>query len=183
MEYKRTIHELLEYRARHTPDFIFGVYEDWEISCSTLQARVNGLANGLAGVGVLPGQHVAVMLPNHPDHVFTIFALAELGAVWIPVNVNLRGPSLDFVFQKSAPSTVIVDEEFWDRIGPILVNKKDVKTIIIRNPQTLVGPPGVEVLDFSGVSLRRSSRYSGLAQISVNGRSLMLPSFMSPPKS
>jgi crotonobetaine/carnitine-CoA ligase len=152
MEYKGTIRELLEYRARHTPDFIFGVYEDWEISCSTLQARVNGLANGLAGVGVLPGQHVAVMLGNHPDHIFIIFALAELGAVLIPVNVNLRGPSLDFVFQKSAPSTVIVDAEFWDRIGPILANK-NVETIIVRNAHTLVGPSGgTEVSDFSGVS-------------------------------
>jgi len=80
MEY-RTIRELLEYRATTTPDWVFGVHEDLEISCSTLQACVNRLANGLTEIGVTPGQHVAVMLGNHPDHIFTIFALAELDAV------------------------------------------------------------------------------------------------------
>jgi len=154
MEYKRTICELLEYRAHSTPDWVFGIQEDWEISCSTLHACVNRLANGLTDVGVTPGQRVAVMLGNHPDHIFTIFSLAELGAVWVPVNVNLRGPSLDFVFEKSAPSIVIVDAEFWDRLGPILTNK-NVETIIVRNARNVAGPSDrMRVLDFSAVTGR-----------------------------
>jgi len=152
MEYKRTIRELLEYRVQHTPDFIFGIHEDWEISFSTLQACVNRLGNGLAEVGVTSGQHVAVMLGNHPDHIFTIFALAELGAVWVPVNVNLRGPSLDFVFEKSGPSTVIVEGEFWNRLEPILVDK-NVKTVIVRNARNIVSPSDrMKVLHFSEVT-------------------------------
>ena len=152
MEYQRTIRELLEYRAHSTPDWVFGIHEDWEISCSTLQACVNRLANGLTEVGVTPGQHVAVMLGNHPDHIFTIFALAELGAVWVPVNVNLRGPGLDFLFEKSAPHTVIVDVEFWDRLGPVLADK-NAKTVIVRNASNIVSPSDrMRVVDFSAVT-------------------------------
>ena len=77
MNYKRTIRELLEYRAQWTPNFIFGIHEDREISCGALHSRVNRLANGLAEAGVVPGQCVAVMLGNHPDHIFTIFALVS----------------------------------------------------------------------------------------------------------
>jgi crotonobetaine/carnitine-CoA ligase len=152
IEHVKTIRELLEYRARYTPDFVFGVYEDWEISCSTLQACVNRLANGLAGIGVAPGRHVAVMLGNHPDHIFTIFALAELGAVWIPVNVNLRGPSLDFVLEKSGPSTVIVGAEFWNRLSSVLANKK-IEAVIVRDTRKRPTPSGTsKILDFSEVS-------------------------------
>ncbi len=151
MEY-RTIRELLEYRAHSTPDWVFGVHEDWEISCSTLQACVNRLANGLTEAGVTSGQHVAVMLGNHPDHIFTIFALAELGAVWVPVNVNLRGPSLDFLFEKSAPHTVIVDAAFWDRLGPVLADK-NTKTVIVRNVSNIVSPSDrMRIMDFSAVT-------------------------------
>ncbi len=154
MEPIKTIRELLEYRARHTPDFIFGIHEDWEISCRTLYARVNCLANGLAAAGVAPGRRVAVMLGNHPDHILTIFAISELGAVWIPVNVNLRGPSLDFIFQKCAPSTVIVDVEFWNRLSPVLANK-NVEFLIVRDAHEIVAPIGKsKVLDFSRVSGR-----------------------------
>jgi len=151
MEY-RTIRELLEYRAYSTPDWVFGVHEDWEISFSTLQACVNRLANGLTEAGVTPGQHVAVMLGNHPDHIFTIFALAELGAVWVPVNVNLRGPSLDFLFKKSASHTVIADGEFWDRLGPVLADK-NTKTVIVRNASNMVSPSDrMRMMDFSAVT-------------------------------
>lgn len=151
MEY-RTIRELLEYRAHSTPDWVFGVHEDWEISCRTLQACVNRLANGLTEAGVTPGQHVAVMLGNHPDHIFTIFALAELGAVWIPVNVNLRGPSLDFLFEKSAPLTVIVDGALGDRLWPVLAYK-NTKTVIVRNVSNIVSTSDrMRIMDFSAVT-------------------------------
>jgi crotonobetaine/carnitine-CoA ligase len=151
MEDKKTIRELLEYRAQHTPDSLYCVYEDWKISCSALMANVNRLTNGLREIGVKPGHHVAVMLRNHPDHIFTVFALATLGVVWVPVNINLRGPSLDFILEKSRCSTVIADVEFWDRLGPILASKK-VDIIIFRNGRNIVIPSGrMKVLDFSAV--------------------------------
>lgn len=151
IEYK-TIRELLEFRAHSTPDWVFGIHEDWEISCSTLQSCVNRLANGFTKAGVTPGQHVAVMLGNYPDHIFTIFALLELGAVWIPVNVNLRGPSLDFLFEKSAPLTVIIDGTFGDRLGPILANK-NTRTVIIRNVSNISKIQNqIRIMDFDAIS-------------------------------
>jgi crotonobetaine/carnitine-CoA ligase len=92
------------------------------------------------------------MLGNHPDYIFTIFALAELGAVWVPVNVNLRGPSLDFLFEKSAPHTVIADGDFWNRLAPVLANK-NVKTVIVRNASNVVSPSDrMKVVDFPAIT-------------------------------
>lgn len=151
MQYK-TIRQLLEDRSRNTPDSVFAIHKDREISCRTLQACVNRLANGFARIGVVEGQHVAVMLGNHPDHIFTILALAELGAVWIPVNTNLRGPSLDFILEKSAPRTVIVDGEFWSRLEPVLANKK-IQTVIVRNaPKIPAASCQLKAFDFSEVT-------------------------------
>ena len=152
MKDERTIRELLENRARHTPDCAFGIYEDWEISFSTLETCVNRLANGLAQAGVAPGQHVAVMLGNHPDHIFVFFALSKLGAIWVPVNVNLLGLSLDFVFDGSSPHAVIVDGEFWNQLEPVLAGR-NIKTIIVRNAREAKIPlAGIKGLDFSAVT-------------------------------
>jgi crotonobetaine/carnitine-CoA ligase len=149
MKYKRTIRELLEHRAKHTSDFVFGIYEGWEISFSTLEACVNRLANGLAELGVVPGQRIAVMLANHPDHIFTFLALAKLGAIWVPVNINLRGPSLDFLIEQSTPSAVIMDAKFWDQLEPVLADK-NIEIIIVRNPT--IPMKGMKTLDFAAVN-------------------------------
>ena len=146
MRYKRTIRELLEYRVEHTPDDVFGVYQDRDISFSTLGACVNRLANSLAETGAGPGKSVAVMLFNHPDHIFTLFAIASLGAVWVPININLRGQSLEYIFEQCCPEAVIAEAEFWDQLEPVIANK-DLGTIIIRNSSML--SKNHNVLDFA----------------------------------
>ncbi|MEJ2165032.1 MAG: AMP-binding protein, partial [Desulfobacterales bacterium] len=83
MTYQQTIAELLENRGRQTPDDVFGIHAGGEITFRTLESRVNRLASGLAKLGVAAGQRVAVVFANHPDHIFTFFALAKLGAVWV----------------------------------------------------------------------------------------------------
>lgn len=145
MRYQRTIRQLLEDRVEHSPHDVFGIYQDREISFSTLGAGVNRLANNLAKAGIGPGASVAVMLFNHPDHIFTFFALASLGAVWVPININLRGPSLEYILEQSRPGAAIVEAEFWERLEPVRSGKK-LETIIIRNASML--PTRPSVLDF-----------------------------------
>lgn len=141
MRYKRTIRELIEHRAKYTPNFIFGIHEDEDrqISFSELDVCVNRVANGFAKLGIVQGQRVAVMLDNHPDHIITFFALAKLGVIWVPVNINLLGPSLDFLIEQANPSAIIIDSKFWYRLEPIL-SKRTIERIIIRKPVVSLKP-------------------------------------------
>ncbi|MCK4787121.1 MAG: AMP-binding protein [Desulfobacteraceae bacterium] len=152
MRLRRTIRELLEHRAQHTPDFVFCIYEGREITFAMLEACVNRLANGIAELGVTSGQRVAVMLANHPEHIFTVFALTKLGAVWVPVNINFRGPSLEFIIEQSAPNVVIVDAECWNHLEPVLADK-NIDIIIVHNIQNVqIKLKGMKVFDFSALN-------------------------------
>jgi crotonobetaine/carnitine-CoA ligase len=102
-----------------TPNDVFAIWEGRTIDFRTLETSVYQLANGLSKMGVGPGQRVAVMLNNHADHVFTFFALSALGAVWVPVNVNLRGGSLEWIFSKASPRAIIAEEEYWEMLEPL----------------------------------------------------------------
>ena len=146
MTSKKTIAELLELRARQTPDDVFGIHADGEITFRTLESRVNRLANGLAKLGVAVGQRVAVIFANHPDHIFTFFALAKLGAVWVPINTNLRGAGLEFIFEQSEPRTVIADAQFWPHLKSLPAANK-IDTLVIRNPGAPAEPS--DGLDFA----------------------------------
>lgn len=149
MKNNSTIAELLENRARQTPDDVFGIHAEGEITFRTLESRVNRLASGLAKLGVAAGQRVAVVFANHPDHIITFFALAKLGAVWVPVNTNLRGAGLEFIFKQAAPRTVIADAQFWQHLKTVSAAGK-FDNLIIRNSGALTEPAGG--IDYAGLA-------------------------------
>lgn len=77
-----------------------------------LRQEVNRLANGLSAIGVTPGSHVGVMLPNVPALPLTWLALARIGAVMVPVNVRYTAHELEYVLDDSEASFLVIDAEF-----------------------------------------------------------------------
>jgi crotonobetaine/carnitine-CoA ligase len=107
-----SITELLERRGRDDAAKPFCLFDGSRLSFADLRDRVNRLASGFAALGVHPGDRVAVMLANHPDHPVTFLALARLGATQVPVNVHLRGLGLEYVLTHSEARAIVADARF-----------------------------------------------------------------------
>jgi crotonobetaine/carnitine-CoA ligase len=115
-----SISELIERRARDAAAKPFCLFDGSAISFADLHARVNRVAGGLAALGVRPGDRVAVMLANHPDHPVVFLALVRLGVTQVPVNVHLRGLGLEYVLAHSEARAVVADERFAAALTPAL---------------------------------------------------------------
>lgn len=113
-----TIAELWERRAAGDPEHIYCRFGEESFTIGALNERINRLANALLDAGAKPGDRVAVMLPSHPDHIVTIFALAKAGLVRIPVNIHLKGAALDFVFDRFEPHWLIADRDYAAMLAP-----------------------------------------------------------------
>src|SRR3954471_3855797 len=72
-----------------------------QISFTEFAAATLKCANALHKLGIGPGSHVAVMLPNVPAYVTTWIALARLGAVMVPVNIQYTSRELEYVLKDS----------------------------------------------------------------------------------
>lgn len=114
-----TIGQLWDARAEQDPGHVYCRFEDQDWTVGALNERINRLANGLLASGLRKGDRVALMLPSHPDHIVAIFALAKAGLVRIPVNVHLKGASLDFVFERFEPHALIADQAYAEALAPI----------------------------------------------------------------
>ncbi|HEY1972412.1 MAG TPA: AMP-binding protein [Pseudonocardia sp.] len=132
--------EILAARARSLGDTTFVQFRGAEFSYREVDEAANRLAQGLIAAGVRPGHHVAVMLPNCPEIVFVMFALARVGAVAVPVNTAYRGELLRHVLATANCSTLIVDGNYTDRLPP-LDELPDLLRTIVRTP----GGPGAEL--------------------------------------
>ncbi len=91
-------------------------FRDGDLTFRDVDTEANRVAQGLIGMGVGKGDHVAVMLPNCPELVTVVFALARLGAVAVPVNTANRGEVLRHVLFSSDSTTLIIDEEYLERL-------------------------------------------------------------------
>lgn len=115
-----SLSDLLERRTRDDAAKPFCFFADSTVSFGELQQRVRRLASGFAAVGVRPGDRIAVMLANHPDHPMVFLALVELGATQIPVNIHLRGLGLEYVLAHSGARAVVADERFAPELQQVL---------------------------------------------------------------
>ena len=59
-------------------------------------------------------------LPNRPEVAITYFALANLGAVAVPVNIFLKRDGLAYIFEQSGARAAIVDESVAGRVAEAL---------------------------------------------------------------
>ncbi|WP_067479427.1 AMP-binding protein [Actinomadura hibisca] len=82
--------------------------------------RSAATARTLAGLGVHRGDRVAVMLPNVPDFPLLWLALARLGAVLVPLNLNYRSHDAGHVLADSGAGLLVTTRAYndlADRLG------------------------------------------------------------------
>ncbi|MQA03608.1 MAG: AMP-binding protein [Streptosporangiales bacterium] len=105
---RTTVRGLLADRAQSDPDRLYCIDAERSVCVGELDAEVSRVAAHLAELGVGRGARVMLGLPNSMPHISVLFALLELGALWVPLNVRLRGAPLEHVIDDCAATHVIV---------------------------------------------------------------------------
>lgn len=82
------------------------------ISYRELADASRRIAQGLRGLGVRPGDRVALWLPNLPAWLSVFFACAQLGAIAVSVNTRFRSHELADILQRSAARVLVFWPEF-----------------------------------------------------------------------
>jgi len=74
--------------------------------------RTDALARGLASLGVVRGDRVAVLMLNCHRYLELYYACARMGAVIVPLNIRLARPEIVFILNDSESKVLIVDSTF-----------------------------------------------------------------------
>ena len=95
-------------RYTHAPLWV-SIDDGTRISFGEFARATLKCAHALHALGVAPGAHVAVMLPNVPAYAVTWMALARLGAVMIPVNMQYKSRELEYVLRDGDATFLVID--------------------------------------------------------------------------
>jgi len=104
-------------RRLKTPDKTAVVFDGRRISYRELADRADAISALLAAREIRKGDRVAFLGENSPDFVATLFGVAQLGAVFVPLNTRLAAPELEHALTDSGSLALIHDPEFTERIA------------------------------------------------------------------
>jgi fatty-acyl-CoA synthase len=97
----------IERRARIAPDDIAVISGSRQVTYRELAGRIRRLANGLRGLGVIRGDRIAWLGPNHQAFLETLFAAGSLGCVLVPVNHRLGPEAILDILEEAGPTILI----------------------------------------------------------------------------
>ncbi len=83
-----------------------------KLSYGALARKVDAFASYLQGIGVRPGDRVAIMLPNTFQYPITLFGTLKAGAVVVNVNPLYTARELAHQLKDSGAQTIVVFENF-----------------------------------------------------------------------
>lgn len=112
------------------PDKLAIVFEDKRYTFSQLNERVNRLANGLMKLGIGKGERVAFIQVNCNQCVEAYFAVAKMGAIYLPLNFRAKEKELAYMLNTAEATTVIMGERYVPMIKSIQPDCKTLKHLI-----------------------------------------------------
>jgi acetyl-CoA synthetase len=102
-----------------------------EYTFGDLTALSNRLANALNGLGVRPGDRVAILLPQRVETGVCHLAAYKLGAVAVPMSVLFGPQALRYRLDDADVRVVFTDGEHLDAVDEVVSDLRDVKIVVV----------------------------------------------------
>lgn len=107
---QQTFADAIEWAARTHSVREALVHGAERLTFAQLGQRVREFARGLVALGVRPGDHVCLWMPDCVDWVVARWAVPYLGAVLVPINTRFRDNDVGYILKQSDSRFLIVDE-------------------------------------------------------------------------
>ncbi|QHF44605.1 non-ribosomal peptide synthetase [Pseudomonas sp. S35] len=133
---EHTVQRLFEAQAQARPDALAVVHGEQRVSYGELNARANCLAHYLLGLGVNPGDNVAILLPRSVELLIGQLAVLKCAAAYVPLDINAPTERQAFMVQDSAARWLLTRS---DAVIDYAVQRLDLDTLAL-DPQPSHNP-------------------------------------------
>lgn len=110
-------------KAKLTPDKIFASFNGQPISFQLIDQHSATIAAELRQRGISTGDRVAVIMRNNAHSLAILFGIARAGAVWIPINVELKSEGLKYILDHSKPNLIFSDIAYINMLETVCPEK------------------------------------------------------------
>lgn len=112
------------------PDRLAVIFEDHRFTFGLLNERVTRLANTLKRLGVKKGDRVALFQVNCNQCVETYFAVAKLGALYLPLNFRAKEEELEYMLNFAEANTLLTGGRYLEMVDSLKPKLSSVKNYV-----------------------------------------------------
>ncbi len=109
--------DLLLIATDRQPERLAVVLPDERCSYAELRERALQRALSLQALGIGRGDHVGLLLPTGMDFVESMFAIALLGAVTVPINARYQPPELAYVIENADLKALLTTDKIAEAVN------------------------------------------------------------------
>ena len=102
--------QVLIQTAKRFPNQPVLIFPESSLSYQNLVTRSLKRALGLKRLGVQPGDHVGLLMPNCPEYIELLFGIIFLGACAVPVNARNKASELSYVIANADLRVLITND-------------------------------------------------------------------------
>jgi long-chain acyl-CoA synthetase len=96
-----------------------------------LAARIAGAAGGFHGLGVAPGDRVAIVMRNRPEYLEALFAIWHAGLVAVPVNARLHRDEIGYILEHSGSAVVVTDADHAEDVEWLIGHVATLREVVV----------------------------------------------------
>ena len=109
----------LDRNADRTPHEDAVIFRDTRLTHAQLLDRVNALAAAFLEAGVGKGDIVALLMGNRPEFLESALAVNHVGAAFLPLNVRLAEPELEYIIRHAGAVAIVTEPAFAAPVAAI----------------------------------------------------------------
>ena len=151
-----TLSEMLRGRVEQHPEKLALIFKEGRWSYAEFQREVDRVAYGFIRMGVKKGDRIALVLPNCAEFLFAVFAVTQIGAVFVPLNPQYTAEEAEYVLQHSEASIVLTSPELLPLIDAVRESLPDLEQVIVTGAGGMAGSLSWKEF-LSGVSDKHSN--------------------------
>lgn len=114
------LYRLLDDSAAQQPAHTCTIFFGKRMSYGAVKEASDRLAASLQGLGVQPGDRVALLLPNSPQFIIAYYAILKAGAVVVALNPLYTAHELLFHLNDSGATTAITIPLFLEKVSALV---------------------------------------------------------------
>ncbi len=134
-----TLGELLQERVNKDPQKLLLLFDNRSLTYADFQREVHRTVNGFLRLGVQGGEKIALLLPNCPEFLLAVFAAAEIGAVFVPINIAFSAAEVHYVVEHSEASILVTTRDLLPLVDQIRGRCPSLRQVVALRGD---GPPG-----------------------------------------
>ncbi len=121
--------EWLRQRARVSPERLALLCGEERWTFAEMERQVAGVASRLAAAGVSAGERLALLAGNGAGFVHMVYAVPQLGAVLVPLNVHLTTPELLRQVEDCEAALLVHDEASLEKAAALSAARRGLRCL------------------------------------------------------